>query len=57
MNLERRCDKGCSQGSNSGAFFWNVVAKFLVELDLGEFGKFVAYEIDFTLLIEAPNAY
>lgn len=48
---------GCPQGSNSGPFFWNLVANLLLELDLGRFVKLIAYTDDFALLIEATHAY
>lgn len=56
-SLERQYDKGCSQGSNSGPFFWNIVVHSLLELDLEEFFRIIAYGDDFAVLIEAPNAY
>lgn len=57
MNLERHYDRGAPQDSNSGPFLSNLIANSLLELDLWEFVKIIAYADDFTLLIEAPIAY
>lgn len=56
-SLEWECNVGCPQVSNSGPFFWSVIANTLLDLDLGECVKIIAYANDFGLLIEAPNAY
>lgn len=57
MSLESQCDKGCPQGSNPGPFFWNLVANSLLELDLWQYVKVIAYADDVAVLAKAPNAY
>lgn len=46
-SLDCHYDKGCPQSSNSGPFFWNLVVNSLLELDLGEFVRIIAYADDF----------
>lgn len=55
--LERQYDKGWLQGYNSGPFFWNMVANSLLELDLGECVRIIAYADDLAITVEAPNAF
>lgn len=56
-SLERQHDKDCSQGSNSGPFFWNLVANSLLDLDLREFVRIIACADDFAVIVEAHNTY
>lgn len=55
--VEQKYNVGCPKDSNSGPFFWNLVADSLLKLDLGKFLRIIAYADDFGLVVEAPNAY